>query len=258
MPGTEATLDVNGTAIQLFTGGSGPPLLYLHGAGMFWWMPVHDVLAARHRVFLPVHPGFGASPGIEEIESMEDLVFHTVDVLDALALERADVVGLSLGGWLAAELALRHPSRVNRLVLVDAPGTRVPGVVREDLFMAPPARARQLLFADPGSALALRLVPDAPPPERLEAVLRGREAAARLLWNPHVQYRKLTSRLGRIKARTLVVWGAQDRLLPLPLGEAYQRGIPGATLTTIDGCGHLPPFEQPERFARVVLDFLAN
>ena len=170
-------------------------------------MPVHDLLGARHRVYAPVHPGFGASEGLEEIESMEDLVFHAVDVLDALGLERVDVVGLSLGGWLAAELALRHPGRVNRLVLVDAAGTRVPGVVREDLFMASPAKARQLLFADPTSALAAELVPDVPAPERLEAALRGREAAARLLWNPHVQYRKLTSRLGRIKAPTLVVWG---------------------------------------------------
>ena len=258
MPGTEQTITVNGKAIQLFTGGGGTPLLYLHGAGTYWWMPVHDLLAVQHRVHAPVHPGFGASQGFEELESMEDLVFHTVDVLDALDLERMDVVGLSLGGWLAAELALRHPSRVNRLVLVDAAGTRVPGLAREDLFMAPPSRARQLLFADPTSALATTLVPDAPPPERLEAALRGREAAARLLWNPHAQYRKLTGRLGRIKAPTLVVWGAEDRLLPLALGEAYRRGIPGATLVTIDRCGHLPPFEQPERFARVVLDFLAN
>ncbi|HYB43671.1 MAG TPA: alpha/beta fold hydrolase, partial [Candidatus Methylomirabilis sp.] len=255
-PGTEATLEIGGKAVQLFTGGDGAPLLYLHGAGTYWWMPVHDLLAARRRVYLPVHPGFGASPGLDEIESMEDLVFHTVDVLDALGVERADVIGLSLGGWLAAELALRHPARVRRLVLVDAAGTRVPGVVREDLFMATPARARQLLFAEPASPLAMALVPDAPPPERLEAALRGREAAARLLWNPHAQYRKLTSRLGRIAAPTLVVWGAHDRLLPRALGEAYQRGIPGAALAVLDGCGHLPPLEQPERFARVALDFL--
>ena len=215
MTRSEETLKIGGKAVQLFTGGAGPPLLYLHGAGTYWWMPVHD-----------------------------------------LGLERVDVVGLSLGGWLAAELALRHPGRVHRLVLVDAAGTRVPGVVREDLFMASPAKARQLLFADPSSALAAELVPDVPAPERLEAALRGREAAARLLWNPHVQYRKLTSRLGRIKAPTLVVWGAQDRVLPLALGETYQRGIPGATLTTIEGCGHLPPLEAPERFAHIVLDFL--
>ena len=101
-------------------------------------------------------------------------------------------------------------------------------------------------------------MPDAPPPDRVETARRGREAAARLLWNPHVQYRKLTSRLGRVKAPTLIVWGAQDRLLPLPLGEAYHHGIAGSTLTTIERCGHLPPLEQPERFADVVLKFLAG
>jgi pimeloyl-ACP methyl ester carboxylesterase len=256
MAGTERTLAIGGKAVQAWSGGRGTPMLYLHGAGVYWWMPAHDLLADRFTVHLPVHPGFGASQGYEELESMEDLVFHTLDVMDALGLARAHVVGLSLGGWLAAELALRHPERVDRLVLVDAVGTRVPGVERPDLFMAGPARARGLLFADPESALARRIVPDAPPPERLEVALRGREAAARLLWNPHVQHRKLTSRLGRIKAPTLVVWGAEDRLLPRPLGEAYQRGIPGAILAIIDGCGHLPPIEQPERFARTVLDFL--
>ena len=256
MAGSETSVKVGGKAIQVFAEGTGAPLLYLHGAGAYWWMPVHDLLAARHRVHLPVHPGFGASEGFEDIEGMDDLVFHTLDVMDALGLARADVVGLSLGGWLAAELALRHPDRVGRLVLADAAGTRVPGVERPDLFMAGPARARELLFADPGSPLARQLVPDLPPPERLEAVLRGREAAARLLWNTAVPYRKLTSRLGRIKAPTLVVWGAEDRLLPLPFGEAYRRGIPGARLETLDRCGHLPPFEQPERFARLVLDFL--
>jgi len=151
MAGSEETIKIGGKAIQLFTGGAGAPLLYLHGAGVYWWMPAHELLAARHRVHAPVHPGFGASEGYEEIEGIDDLVFHTLDVMDALGLERADVVGLSLGGWLAAELALRHPGRVNRLVLVDAAGTRVPGVEREDLFMAGPARARGLLFADPES-----------------------------------------------------------------------------------------------------------
>ena len=254
----EEALTVDGTPIQLFTGGSGPPLLYLHGGGMYWPAPVHDLLAARHRVYLPVLPGFGRSPGLDEIETMEDLVFHTTDVMDALDLPRADVVGLSLGGWLAAELALRHPARVNRLVLVDAGGTRVPGVERPDLFLATAPKARELLFADPTSTMATALVPDAPPPDRVEAALRAREAVARLLWNTAVPFRKLTSRLPRIKAPTLVVWGEKDRLLPLPLGEAYQRGIPGAKLVVIEGTGHLPPLEQPERFADVVLEFLAS
>ena len=254
--GRERALAVRGHRVQIFEGGAGRPLLYLHGAGTFGWMPVHDLLARRRRVLLPVHPGFGASEGLEAIETMEDLVFRTLDVLDALALERPDVVGLSLGGWLAAELAVRHPGRVNRLVLVDAPGVRVPGVPMGDVFMLPPPKARALLFHDPASAVATALLPDAPPPERMEAVLRGREAAARLLWNPAHQYRKLTERLWRIQAPTLVVWGADDRLIPLAYGEAWARGIGGARLVTLDRCGHLPPLEQPERFAETALGFL--
>jgi pimeloyl-ACP methyl ester carboxylesterase len=219
-------------------------------------MPVHDLLARRRRVMLPVHPGFGASEGLEAIESMEDLVFHTLDVLDALGLDRVDVVGLSLGGWLAAELALRHPGRVERLVLVDAAGVRVPSVPMGNPFMLPPAKVRELMFHDPTLPVATAILPDVPPPERLETVLRGREAAARLLWNPAQQYRKLTSRLWRIGAPTLVVWGREDRVLPLAYAEAYARGIPGARLEILDRCGHLPPFERPERFAEIVLDFL--
>jgi pimeloyl-ACP methyl ester carboxylesterase len=254
--GRERAVAVHGRRIQCFEGGTGRPLLYLHGAGTFGWMPVHDLLARRRRVLLPVHPGFGASEGLEAIETMEDLVFHTLDVLDGLGLDRPDVVGLSLGGWLGAELAVRHPARVNRLVLVDAVGVRVPGVPMGDVFMASPPKARQLLFHDPASAVAMTILPDAAPPERLETVLRGREAAARLLWNPAQAYRKLTSRLWRIQAPTLVVWGAHDRLVPLAYGEAWARSIPGARLVTLDRCGHLPPLEQPERFAEVALGFL--
>ena len=254
--GQERALAVRGRRIQLFEGGAGGTLLFLHGAGTFWWMPVHDLLARRRRVVLPVHPGFGASEGLDAIETMEDLVFHTLDVLDALALERVDVVGLSLGGWLGAELALRHPARVNRLVLVDAAGVRLPGVPMGNPFMLPPPKVRELMVHDPGSPVAHALFPDTPPPERLETILRGREASARLLWNPAQQYRKLTSRLWRITAPTLVVWGREDRLIPLAYGEAYAHGIPGAKLVVLDRCGHLPPFEQPERFAEIALGFL--
>jgi pimeloyl-ACP methyl ester carboxylesterase len=256
MAGTEKTLSVRDKSIQMYEGGQGNPLLYLHGAGTYWWMPVHDRLAAARRVYLPVHPGFGASTGLGDIEEIEDLVFHTLDVMDALKLDAVEIVGLSLGGWLAAELALRYPQRVKRLVLVDAAGLRLPGVPMANLFLAPVAKARALLFHDPESQLAKTMVPDTPPPDRMEAILRGREAAARLLWNPHVRYRKLTSRLDRIKVPTLVVWGADDRLIPLAYGEAYQKGIPDARLVTIPRCGHLPPFEHPETFAETVLDFL--
>ena len=257
MPGSERTLTVRGNSIQLSEGGDGPPVLYLHGAGTFWWIPAHDLLARRHRVFVPVHPGFGTSTGVEEIDDIEDLVFHYLDVLDALKLDRVDVVGTSMGGWIAAELALRQPQRVSKLVLVDAAGLRLSGVPTPDLFLATVPEARELLFADPRGPIAMAAMPDTPPPpDKLVMMLKGREAAARILWNPHVRYRKLKSRLDRIKTPTLVLWGAKDKLIPLPYGEAYQKGIPGARLVVIDNCGHLPHVEAPERFAEAVLDFL--
>jgi pimeloyl-ACP methyl ester carboxylesterase len=257
MPGVERTLKVRGKAIQLWEGGDGPPLLYLHGAGTYWWLPAHDGLAARHRVVLPVHPGFGESTGVEEIDDIEDLVFHVLDVLDELRLDRVDVVGLSLGGWTAAELALRQPQRVRRMVLVNAAGLRLPDVPTPDLFLASVPEAREMLFADPKGPIAMAAMPDTPPPpEKMVLILRGREAAARLLWNPARRYRKLMGRLDRIKPPTLVVWGAQDRLFPLPYGQAWAQGVPGAKLVTLDRCGHLPPVEATDRFVQTVLDFL--
>jgi pimeloyl-ACP methyl ester carboxylesterase len=257
MAGTEKTLKVRDKSIQLYEGGDGPPLLYLHGAGTYWWLPAHDRLATSHHVYAPVHPGFGASTGVEEIEDIEDLVFHELDVLDALGLDRVDVVGTSLGGWIAAELALRQPQRVRRLVLVDAAGLRLPEVPTPDLFLATPPESRELLFADPRGPVAMAAIPDVPPPpEKMALIMKGREAAARVLWNPHVRYRKLRSRLDRIKTPTLVVWGAQDRLFPPAYGEAWAKGLPNARLVTIDRCGHLPHVEAPERFAEVTLDFL--
>jgi len=252
----ERSLQVNGKNIQLFEGGEGPPLLYLHGAGTFWWMPIHDLLSRSFHLYLPVHPGFGNSEGGEDIEEIADLVFHYTAFLDTLGIAKVFVVGLSLGGWAAVELALRRPDRVDRLVLVDAVGLRVEGAPTAEFFMATPVQLRSLLFARPDSALARTLVPDSPPPERLEMALRGREAAARLLWNPHFHQRKLHNRLSLIKVPTLIVWGKEDRLIPLTHGQAFAERIPGARLVGLDGCGHLPPFEQPESFVATVLPFL--
>jgi pimeloyl-ACP methyl ester carboxylesterase len=257
MAALEKTLKVRGKSIQLYEGGEGPALLYLHGAGTYWWLPAHDRLAARRRVLVPVHPGFGASTGVEEIDDIEDLVFHTLDVLDELGLDRVDLVGTSLGGWIAVELALRQPQRLGKLVLVNAAGLRLRDVPAPDLFLATPAESRELLFADPKGPIAMAAIPDTPPPpDKLVLIMKGREAAARVLWNPHVRYRKLMSRLDRVKTPTLVLWGKDDRLFPLAYGEAYHRAIPGSRLVTLERCGHLPHIEAPDRFADAVLDFL--
>jgi pimeloyl-ACP methyl ester carboxylesterase len=252
------TIDVQGARTEILTRGSGSPLVYFHSAGGSFWSPFLDKLAERFSVFAPTLPGFGGSAGLERIDTIHDLVFHAVDVLDALGLERVPIVGLSLGGWLAAELAVHQARRVEKLVLLNAIGLRVDGApVSEYFFLADPAEAREILFADPNSVTAKGVIPDEPSDELLSEVLKAREATARVAWNPYFHDPRLAERLYRVKAPTLVVWAAEDRLVPVAHGEAYARGIARAQLVVVPKTGHALPLEEPEETARIVTDFLA-
>ena len=253
-----SVIEVRATPVECLRRGSGPPLLYLHSAGGNLWGPFLDRLAERFSVVAPTHPGFGRSGGLEKIDGIHDLVFHVVDLLDVLGLPRVPVVGLSLGGWIAAELAVLHPERVSQLVLIDPVGLAVEEAPIAEFFLAGPAEARRLLFHEPDSPLARSFVPDDPSPEILEEALKAREATARVGWNPYMCDPKLRERLYRVTAPTLVVWGDDDQLVPLAHGKAYARGIDGAKLVTIAACGHAPPLECPEETARVVLEFLSS
>lgn len=253
------TLDIQGARTEILRRGSGSPLVYFHSAGGSFWSPFLERLSERFTVIAPTLPGFGGSEGLDRIDTIHDLVFHAVDVLDALGLERAPVAGLSLGGWLAAELAVHHPRRVEKLVLLNAVGLYVEEApVPENFFLADPAEARRILFADPESAVAMAVIPDEPSDELLGEVLKAREATARVAWNPYFHDPKLPSRLYRVKAPTLVVWAEEDRLVSLAHGKAYAKGIAGATLVTVPKTGHALPLEKPDETARIVVDFLGR
>lgn len=248
-------VSVAGVRTHVLRGGRGAPLLVLHPEfAAHRWFPCHDALAARFQVFAPDHPGFGETERPEWITGMDDLVFHYVDLLDVLGLDRVAILGTSLGGWIAAELAVAHPERTERLVLVGAAGIKVEGVERFDVFRHPIEETLLHLFHDPRRAAQLL-----PTEIGAEVIVRGyREAAslARLSWNPYLYNPKLERRLRRISAPTLVLWGENDTFLPPAYGEAYARLIPGATLQTVPQCGHFVPFEQTEPFARHVTQFL--
>lgn len=239
----------------MIRGGRGAPLLVLApelAPGR--WFPYHEQLSGRFQIFAPDHPGFGASERPEWLDGIDDLAIFYLDLLDQLGLERVAVLGTSLGGWIAAELAVLQPQRVDHLVLVGAAGLRVEGVERYDLFLNPIETTLAHLFHDP--ARIAQLLPDDVGPDTVVQAYRDATTLARVAWNPYLYDPKLERRLRRIHCPTLIVWGEHDRFLPLPHGELYAAAIPGATLRVIPGCGHLVPFEDPQEFARIALEFL--
>lgn len=250
-------INVAGKKTQVTSGGSGAPLLYLHSAaGETEWMPFHDRLAEHHTVFVPAHPGFALSEGLDSIDNMTDLVWHTVDLLDALQLDAVPIVGFSLGAWLGVELAIIRPQRVNRLVLTSAAGLRLKEAPMAELFIDDLQALRELLFFDPyGDAVALAM-PTSLNDDRILYWIRAREATARLGWNPYLHNPRLASHLHRVECPTLVLWGKDDRLIPAAHGEYYASHIRQAQMKTFAACGHMVPFEKPAEFARSVQDFL--
>jgi pimeloyl-ACP methyl ester carboxylesterase len=250
-------LDVRGVRTHLLKGGRGRPLLVLHpefGANM--WAPYHDALAEHFQVLAPDHLGFGESERPEWLDEIDDVVFHYVDLLDALGIERLSIIGASFGGWIAAAFAVAHPERVERLVLAAPAGIKVDGVSRYDIFANPIETTLQRLFHDPMRAAQLL-----PAEYGAEVIVRGYHeftTLARLAWNPYLYDRKLQQRLPRLRCPTLLVWGENDAVLPPAHGDAFAALVPSATLATLSECGHMIPFERAETFAQMAVKFLTS
>jgi pimeloyl-ACP methyl ester carboxylesterase len=252
--------------IQVWRGGrdGARPVVYLHSAtGEGPGLPVLEDLADTHAVIAPMFPGFGESEGIEQIDDVEDAVFHLLDVFDALGLGAAPapaIVGLSLGGWLAAEVATRYPERVSALVLVNPAGLYVKGHEIGEIFNRPPADLAQVLFADQSHPLAQALhaaqsMMDSHqqvPFELIRPQLQTMAATAKIGWRPYLHNPKLARRLYRVTAPTLIVHGKQDGLIPREHAEAYAAGIAGARLVDVDGAAHLLPLEKPAELAALI------
>jgi pimeloyl-ACP methyl ester carboxylesterase len=252
---TSSRLSIRGCNIGLMRGGSGRPMLILHGAGGAGrWLPYMAELAARHDVIVPEHPGFGGSDTPEWLDTIADLANFYLDVLDQLDLTDVDLVGFSLGGWIAAELAVRNTRRLRSLTLVAAAGIHVPGVPQVDSFLLNDEQRIRAMFHDPRRADAM--VAQATRPEAEDVELKNRATTARLIWQPRGYDPHLAKWLHRIDVPTLLIWGADDRLFPTDYAFAYQRLIPGSEVEIIPQCGHLPQVEQTADFVAAVEDFL--
>jgi len=255
----EEFLELDGGRVHLLRGGTGEPVLFLHAAGgAGTWLPFHGLLAsAGFEVIAPDHPGFGKSDEFPEAETVGDLVFHYLDVLDALGLDRPHVVGGSFGGWIAAELAVYAPHRIGSLTLLSAAGLRLPEHPATDLFLLPPARLSEVLFHNPPPPAPAPPPGAAPDLDAIIAAYREATSLARFSWVPFLNDPKLERRLRRITAPALVVAPSDDRVIPVEHAQRYAERIAGAEYSEVPDCGHAMYFEKPEQFASAVTSFLS-
>lgn len=240
--------------IHLQRGGTGEPLLYLHGGGGGEWGVFHSLLAEHYDVVAPEHPAFGRSDEIEEVEGVDDLVYHYLDLMDDLGLGQVHLVGISLGGWLAAELAAHSPYRFRSLVLVAPAGLRIPEHPITDLFLMGPEERLRALFRDPSALPA----PDPSDWESAWVAYKNMAALARYAWMPFMSDPKLERRLHRVTAPTRVIAFGEDGVIPLAHCERYAARIPGAELRVLPGLAHASDVEDPALLVESVVEFLGD
>jgi pimeloyl-ACP methyl ester carboxylesterase len=255
-PGADR-LAVCGLELEVVRRGAGRPLLLLHGEQTVNpRAPFLDLLGRHAAVIAPSHPGFGQSARPDDFTRVYDLVHLYLGVLEQLGPQPVTLVGLSFGGWLAAEIAATCRHRLDRLVLVDPVGIKVAD--REtrdilDLFNTSPAEVQRRSWHD-----ATRGAPDfdAMSDDELIVYHRNREALCLYAWQPCLYNPQLRRWLSRIAVPTLLLWGRSDGVVTPAYGQAYAAAIPGARLEIIEGAGHYPEIEQPERFVEHVAAFL--
>jgi pimeloyl-ACP methyl ester carboxylesterase len=251
---TTSRITIRGCNIRLMRGGAGRTLVILHGAGGASWLPFMQKLTTRFEVIAPEHPGFGESDTPEWLDTIHDLAYFDLDLLEALDLERVHLVGLSLGGWVAAELAVRDTNRLASLTLVGAAGLHVNGVKQVDSFLRTDEQRIRDFFHDQtraDEAIAQLLAP-----EHADVAMKNRVTTAKLSWQPRGHDPHLHKWLHRIDVPTLLIWGAEDKLFPPEYAQAYCDLIPRSKVVVIPKCGHMPQVEQPEAFVAAIEDFI--
>lgn len=256
---TEELVQVADVQIQLRQGGTGEPLLVLHSElGVPGWLRTYELLAQHYTVYVPSLPGFGQSARPDWIISIRDLAAWVTWFTRDLKLPKPlNVIGFSMGGWIAAEIATVNAAIFKKMVLVGAAGLKPEEGQVWDYFVNSGKEAFEAAFYDPAQSPEYAQYYDKVwTPEEAEQVEINREMAARLLWKPYMRSHTLSALLRGVATPTLIVWGRADRIIPLDACQLYQRAIKGATAEILDRCGHMPEMEQPDAFVKAVLDFL--
>ncbi|MEX2205589.1 MAG: alpha/beta fold hydrolase [Myxococcota bacterium] len=252
-----------GIKCRVLEAGQGAPVVFFHGAGgLLAQEPVLEGLSRRFHVYAPEWPGYGGDAGEEKLDDMLDFALHGWDVIDALGLERRpSLIGHSMGGMIAAEMACVANSGVEKLVLIGSAGLWIDAQPVPDIFAMLPFELAQALFADPKAGE--KLLTGGIDFSNMEALQTFMVANARRLGTAGkilfpIPNRRLSKRLYRLNAPTLLVWGREDKLIPLVYAERFRQLIPHASLAVIDAAGHMVPYEQPEKTTAEIERFLAQ
>jgi pimeloyl-ACP methyl ester carboxylesterase len=255
---SDHNITVNGIELEVLRRGTGAPVVLLHGMDTVSpKAPYLDLLARHVEVIAPSSPGFGNTPRPQDFDTIYDLVHLHLALLDRLPYQKVTLLGLSFGGWLAAEVAALSCRRIANLILVDPVGIKLGGPQERDIldvFNTHPAEVRSKAWADPAKAPDYDAMSD----EELVVHARNWESLCLYAWQPYMYNPQLKRWLGGIAAPTLVLWGERDGIVTPDYGRTYAGLIPGAEFRLIEGAGHHPEQEQPEKFVEAVAGFLGD
>jgi len=247
------------TTVKLKKSGSGDPLLILHSEmGNAGWLKYQQELAKDHTVYMLSHPGCMGSDQPDWIMNMRDLAGWYLQAIEELDITPMNVIGLSFGGWIAAEMAVMSPQTFNKMILVSATGIKPEEGEIFDIFGVTPQVFQQKSFFDPSNTSEYQIVcPDELTEELALEWEYARESTCRVSWRPYMYYPALPNLLNRLKnLETLIVWGSEDEIVPLNSGQIYNRNIQGSRLEVIKNCGHRPEIEKVGEFLKLVKEFL--
>jgi pimeloyl-ACP methyl ester carboxylesterase len=251
---THQFIDIDGCRLSVNRAGAGETILFLHGAGgAARWAPFMADLADRYDLIVPEHPGFGQSDTPSWLDNIGDLAYFYLDFIERQKLGKIHLVGTSLGGWIAAELAVRNQAQIKTLTLVAPAGIHLEGVPKGDIFLWTPEQMVRNLVVNQALADQMLAMPVSDAEQRV--ALQNSFTMAKLSWQPRLYNPHLKKWLHRITVPTQILWGDQDKVIPTPYGRAYQALIPGSRLQIFADCGHVPQIEKKDEFVAAIADF---
>ena len=255
----ESTVAVSDTEVQIFSGGSGPPLLFLSGGeGLCTFDPWSGPLGQSYTVYVPSHPGFDGTPRPPWVSTVTDVAHFTLELAQRLGLDQYILMGHETGGWIAAEMAAMCQDKLKGLVLIDAAGIKPEAGEIAEMFMISAETRLGRAFYDPSKVPDYDWYTRELTPEEANQTHSNRAMLSRLCWKPYLHNPSLSYYLRKVTTPTLIIWGKQDAIFPLECGELYRDALPNATLNSIDQSGNRPHIEKPQEFLGAVEEFLAG